>query len=129
MVKRKAASSQGEPAPKKALGMKLTFRKSAPIVPKAESAEDDSVAKEAADIAAAEPTPRAMYVEEPEMEWAPGGDDVTRDFTPGQLRRYEKFRRSTFSRAKLKQLITDTTGGSKSCNDRVAVTVQYVPFF
>ena len=33
-----------------------------------------------------------------------GGLDVTADFTPMQLRRYEKFRRSAFARAKLKRV-------------------------
>ena len=37
-------------------------------------------------------------------EWAPALKDITRDFTPAQLRRYEKFRRSCFSRKDLKRV-------------------------
>jgi hypothetical protein len=74
------------------------------------------------------------------------GLDVTAGFTPMQLRRYEKFRRSAFSRAKLKrvrvslrlssakklsvrstrlQLVQEASGQS-SCSDKVAIVVQAV---
>ena len=55
----------------------------------------------------------------------PGGLDVTAGFTPMQLRRYEKFRRSAFSRTKLKRLVQEASGQT-SCSDKVAIVVQAV---
>jgi hypothetical protein len=93
---------------------KLTFR-NRDVGATVQSTDEFDLTKHAAAVAA-EPTgipppvpaavPQPALRLEPEeeeegLDWGAEGEDLTKDFTDAQLRRYEKFRRSCFSRVKV----------------------------